>query len=462
MTNAHARAWLALAMILLAAPRLHAQTSTAGTPVAVTHLAAESYPTVISDGTGGAFIGFKVGWRSADLPTEIAIARVLASAGRHPEWTASPPQPPGSMLMSQFASTRILLAPQGRVLAFGDATSTSQPQAHFVRRMQADGVDPSFGTYAPDYSYSLFSVLPRSDGGATVFSRVPGSRNCLATVVSPTGTAIQIYTQMNFNVYDSFTFGGERVTAVPSGGDGAIMVEAAGALGGSTSQVDLIAVKLDGNGNAVWVPVYRVISSAAKDQLEQVMTTDAADGAIVAWTDGRSITTVAPDIYAVRLLADGTYAPGWPATGKIISNAARPQYTPAIERDDVGGAWFAWTDERDTLSGPSIYFTHLLADGSIATGFAANGRALCAATGSQTGVQLTRDGSGGIFAVWLDARDALLEQVQRMTTTLALARLPFCAALAKYSPGGSPSKRAAAARVGPSSTCFECMRPLTS
>lgn len=173
--------------------------------------------------------------------------------------------------------------------------------------------------------------------------------------------------------------------------------------GSLATQIDLVAVRLDANGNMLWNPVYRVVSSAAKDQTEQVMATDDADGTIIAWRDDRSLTR--PDIYALRLMADGTFAPGWPASGTVVSNLARSQYTPAIERDGAGGAWIAWTDERDTLSGPDLYFTHILASGSFAAGFAATGRVLCNAAGSQTGLKITRDGSGGFFAVWLDARD---------------------------------------------------------
>jgi hypothetical protein len=237
-----------------------------------------------------------------------------------------------------------------------------------------------------------------------VFSKLAGSVNCLATILSPTGTAVQNYTQMNFNLYDGLVLSGDRVTAVPSGGDGAIVCLWAAALSGAASQVDLIAVRYDANGAMVWDPVHRVISQAAKDQTEQAMTIDGADGAIVAWRDNRS-PTASPDIYAVRLLANGAVAPGWTTSGTAISNAARAQYTPAIERDGAGGAWIAWTDERDSLAGPDVYFTHILANGSLAPGFAANGRVLCNATGGQTSVQITRDGSGGLFAVWLDARD---------------------------------------------------------
>jgi hypothetical protein len=154
----------------------------------------------------------------------------------------------------------------------------------------------------------------------------------------------------------------------------------------------------------MWDPNLRIITNATKDQVEQVMTTDAADGTIVAWRDGRSL-TVGPDIYAVRLTSAGNVAAGWTGDGKSICSAALSQYAPVIERDDAGGAWIAWTDDRDTLSGPDVYFTHVLGNGTIATGFATNGRALCNAAGSQTGVQITRDGSGGLFAVWIDARD---------------------------------------------------------
>jgi hypothetical protein len=104
------------------------------------------------------------------------------------------------------------------------------------------------------------------------------------------------------------------------------------------------------------------------------------------------------------MLANGSLATGWATGGKPLCTAAGEQTAPVMVSDDAGGAWLAWVDGRDTL-GTDIYYTHVLANGTVAVGFPTGGKALCAAPGSQGSVQLARDGSGGCFAVWLDPRD---------------------------------------------------------
>src|ERR1051325_8635152 len=96
MASIRIPAALATASILLAAASAHAQTATAGTPVSDTHLADESHAGVLADGTGGAYVGYKIAYRSASFPAEIAVARVLPAAGRHPDWSPLPMPPTGS------------------------------------------------------------------------------------------------------------------------------------------------------------------------------------------------------------------------------------------------------------------------------------------------------------------------------------------------------------------------------
>jgi hypothetical protein len=174
-------------------------------------------------------------------------------------------------------------------------------------------------------------------------------------------------------------------------------------VGGATG-VDIIAVRVDGAGQPVWPATWRGIATAALDQRDPVAVSDGADGVVVVWDDNRGST--APDIYAERLLASGALAPGWISGGKAICARTGNQVLPSIASDDAGGAWFAWQDDRNVDStGVDLYFTHVLANGSFAPGSVTNGRVLCAAAGDQGSVKLVRDGSGGVFAVWLDGRN---------------------------------------------------------
>jgi hypothetical protein len=396
-----ARAALVVAL-LVTASRSNAQSATAGTPVAGTHLAAETMASVTPDGVGGAYVGFKIAYRSAALPAEIAVARITASAGRDPGWTSLPMVPAGSLPQNAPPGpSRVLRAPGGDVLVFADYSSTSAPK-DIVRELAASGAAPGYPGFTPTYDYNVLNALSRSDGGALILSKAIGAGpNLLATVVAPSGAATEVLTPID--VTFGFSLGGDQIAAVPSGTGGiAVLMEPF--VGGSTG-VDLLAVRVDGSGNAAWTPVHRIISAAVNDQHDQVAVSAGADGVVVAWDDARSAATT-PDIYAQRLLATGAIASGWVASGKAICTLTGGQALPSIASDDAGGAWIAWQDDRNTVTaGVDVYFTHILANGTFATGFPANGRALCSAAGDQLGVQLVRDGTGGVFAVWLDSRD---------------------------------------------------------
>ena len=429
MSTARTRATFVVAL-LLTASRTQAQPATAGTPVADTHLAAETRASVLPDGVGGAYVGFKVAYRGPTLPAEIAVARITASAGRDPGWTALPMLPAGSLPQNAPPGpSRVLRAPGGDVLAFADFSNTSTPKS-IVRELGASGADLGYPGFQPTYTYNIFNVVPRSDGGALILSKVPGGPDFLATVVAASGAGTEVLTPLSAG--PGFSLGGDQLAAVPSGVDGGIAVLQLPQLGGATG-VDLVAVRVDGTGHAVWAPEYRALSVAAGDQHNQLAVGDGADGVIIVWDDGRNLGTT-PDVYAQRVLANGTVATGWTAGGKAICARTGSQNLPAIASDDAGGAWFAWQDNRDAATvGVDIYFTHVLANGTVAAGFAANGRSLCSALGDQVSVQLARDGSGGLFAVWLDARDGEadlyaqhLDSAGNPTAGWAADGLPVC------------------------------------
>ena len=404
MTPTRILGTLLAAVALLAAAPLHAQPATAGYAVSSTHLAGEHRPSVLADGLGGAFIGYKLDYRSVTAPAEILVSHVQPWGARYPEWGTLPLAPAGSLAQANPTGlARVVLAPQGKALAFADLTNGSGT-ADVVRRVETDGADPSYPGFKSTYSYNTLAVAQRSDGGALVMSKTPGSTNCLATVITAAGAGTEVLNDLAVGASWQAQLGGDQMTAVPSGTDGAIatllFLQLQGALDGGT---DIVAVRIDGSGHELW---HRVVTQALRDQTDVVSTTDGADGIIMAWRDQRTSANGA-DVYAQRLLSTGAAATGWLVGGKAIAAlAGSDQLAPTIAPDDAGGAWIAWVDGRDLATTDNdIYFTHVLANGAFAAGFPSGGKVLCNALGSQSAVRVARDGNGGLFAVWLDARD---------------------------------------------------------
>ncbi len=130
---------------------------------------------------------------------------------------------------------------------------------------------------------------------------------------------------------------------------------------------------------------------------------DGASGSIVAWYGGTG-----PDIFATRILSDGTTAPGWPATSPlVVCGATGLQEQPVLVPDLAGGALVFWQDARNG-SDYDIYGQHINASGQIVStptsNWIANGIPVSTAAGSQYLPMAVSDGAGGAILVWQDGR----------------------------------------------------------
>ena len=153
-----------------------------------------------------------------------------------------------------------------------------------------------------------------------------------------------------------------------------------------------------GSGRAAWTSDPNVnlpVCVAAANQTGVVGASDGAGGAFIAWGDAR---TDAGDIYVQRVLANGTIAPGWPANGLAVCTAASTQFGVQIAADGSGGAYVAWTDTRNA-SAFHVYVTRVLANGTIAPGWPANGASSMVITAKNEGSpHIASDGLGGLYA----------------------------------------------------------------
>ena len=159
---------------------------------------------------------------------------------------------------------------------------------------------------------------------------------------------------------------------------------------------DIYAQRVNLAGTPQWTADGVVVCSATYDQVDAVLTTDGAGGAIIAWQDARN--GGIHDVYAQRMTSAGTAS--WAANGVAVCTATGTQTTPRIVSDGSGGAVMAWADYRG--SDGDIYSQRLSSAGAVQ--WTANGVLICGAADAQFGPALTPNGSGGAIVTWHDNR----------------------------------------------------------
>jgi hypothetical protein len=154
------------------------------------------------------------------------------------------------------------------------------------------------------------------------------------------------------------------------------------------------------------------VCAAPKDQNPYALAPDGQGGVLVVWDDFRNTGSggTGQDLYAQRVLADGSIAPGWIENGVPACTAPAFQSLPAIAPDGAGGAYIAWEDERDYATHlRDIYAQHLTSDGVVAQGWPVNGLAVCNDPADAGAGGIVADGSGGVVVVWGDLRRGVVD-----------------------------------------------------
>ena len=160
---------------------------------------------------------------------------------------------------------------------------------------------------------------------------------------------------------------------------------------------DIYAQRISADGTVQWTANGVALCTTANDQKSPTITSDGAGGAIVTWFDHRSSSF---DIYAQRISAGGTVQ--WAANGVALCAATGDQGIPTIVSDGAGGAIVTWQDYRISANA-DIYAQRISAGGTVQ--WAANGVALCTATGNQDYPTITSDGAGAAIVTWRDKRN---------------------------------------------------------
>lgn len=196
-------------------------------------------------------------------------------------------------------------------------------------------------------------------------------------------------------------FDSPAVLRIVSDGSGGAIVIWDDLRNGDTGDIYAIRVLSDGSIPSEWVPNGTPVRVADAGQTEITVDTDGAGGAIVAWMDNQATQTTKRDIYAQRVTINGTLA--WVAAGVPVCQADNDQESPKLCPDGSGGAYIVWEDKRSDLSG-DLYFQRITNDGSPVFP-EANGKPLIAYERKQIDPRIVADGSGQAIIIWLDTRN---------------------------------------------------------
>jgi hypothetical protein len=105
-------------------------------------------------------------------------------------------------------------------------------------------------------------------------------------------------------------------------------------------------------------------------------------------------------VYMQRVLADGSVAPTWPATGYAVAPDAHDQRLPCIASDGTGGAFVAWQEGPGGSVYNEILVQHVDGSGGVAQGWPQTGYVQAAGPGTRRHPVATPDGTGSAVVAW--------------------------------------------------------------
>jgi hypothetical protein len=189
-----------------------------------------------------------------------------------------------------------------------------------------------------------------------------------------------------------------RLLSDGAGGVFAIWVD-----GDFATASSVYALHLNGDGSRVtgWPAGGLPICTASGLRGAAHLGADGTGGIVAAWTDGRNY--YRGEVFSQRITWSGDLVDGWPVDGKLIIAAGTAGGVRGIVPDGAGGAYIGWQHQEDpNFSDAEVYAVRMLADGSIGQGWPATGLRLTPGIGYQQLSGVVADSLGGVLLSWFD------------------------------------------------------------
>ena len=344
----------------------------------------------IADGSGGAYLA----WDGGSPSMEILAQRV--NSGGVAQWTAS------GVVLASTSSYRQVEDLQAEIGGGLTAVWTDYRISPYGADIYAQRVNAA-GTIQWGVNGLAICAAGGDQSGPVVAP--DGAGGAVVAWVDSRSLDPEIYAQ-RVNTAGSIQLAtdGKAVVSDPGSQQGAFTVTDGGSgmwvvwnekVSGS---YDIHTKHLDSAGQAVGGTI--TVCAASGHQTLSDAISDNSGGVIVAWADARSGTS---DIYAQRLNASGTAQ--WTANGQAVCTAGGEKYGARIASDGAGGAILTWTDSRAGNS--DVYAQRIASNGAVL--WTVNGVSVCTDPSVQEGPVVASAQSNGAIIAWGDLRSIVLE-----------------------------------------------------
>jgi len=363
-------------------------------------------PAIVTDGDGGAIVTWPDA-RNAANGLDIYAQHILASGEVDPTW---PVNGVTVCSVSGEQSAPVILSDNGggAFIAWIDARAGTIDifAEHVMANGHLDPLWPATGravTTAPK-TQSPFGIVGDGAGGVLVAwtdlrSGNPGS-DIFAQHIFGTGALDPAWPADGLGL--STAAGSQTGSAmIPDGAHGAIVAWTDSRDG--TNEVFAQRVSSAGAIAPGWPVNGQLVSVGGTDEEVPALASDGAGGAIVAWGGGN---TGHHNSLAHHVLASGALDPAWPASGRSLGFTPTEATNQIIASDRAGGAIVAW-QQGNEVTAFDIFAQHVLASGALDPAYPVNGLAICALPGLQHEPSIVGTADGGAIVTWEDTRDGL-------------------------------------------------------
>lgn len=268
----------------------------------------QQFPTIVSDGTGGAIVAWD-DLRSGTGNYDIYAQHVLAGGTTDPVWPVN-----GRAVCTapnnQWRPKSVSDGSGGVIVAWDDERGGTANSDVYAQHVQSGGL--------------INSAWP-ANGRA--ICAAPDNQQYLAIVSDRVSGAIVTWQDRRSGVY-----------------------------------LDIYAQHVLTTGLPDWQADGIPLCTATSDQYVPQIVSDDEGGAIVVWQDNR---VGSYDTYAQHVLPNGLIDPEWPIDGSAVCTAAGEQVDALIISDGDAGAIVAWSDRRSVATDRDIYAQRVLDKGSL-------------------------------------------------------------------------------------------------